>query len=371
MAEQDSGKRFNNFQQFLQHALECSDPNCVLPLCINTKLTLKHLQVCRKKVNCSICQEMKSLAAKHSEYCIDYYCRVPFCIEAKLEMFKVKKAAEVHLSDCLDVILQDEKSWGSAQKERVVMELSNTSGSLLAISPSPPSVSQSRNPSAEESPNQNTLTHMPPPGMKKTPPLAAKDSVSHSPPIYNLSSFSNPSRGVCLQQRSRCQSAVTVATERALSQWGGVVEIYPRGPACNQRTLTTSTQPTIQHDLSKVSSPSVLVQERKVSSQESSQITNRKVKQSMDEMNAICPSVSSPVGRTSGASPAMRLSLNSSMGRESKAKNMQSSPLKVRLMNALFGVMHLSMKTKTRAELLICVGSLKSALREFKTLNLA
>lgn len=74
----------DELQSFLPHALDCADPNCLRPLCVNLKLTLRHVQVCEKVDKCAICQGMKSLAATHSNSCRDYYCRVPFCMEAKV-----------------------------------------------------------------------------------------------------------------------------------------------------------------------------------------------------------------------------------------------------------------------------------------------
>ena len=74
----------NELHSFLPHALDCVDPNCLLPLCVNLKLTLRHVQLCKKLDQCTICQMMKSLAATHSDSCRDFYCRVPFCMEAKV-----------------------------------------------------------------------------------------------------------------------------------------------------------------------------------------------------------------------------------------------------------------------------------------------
>lgn len=74
----------DELESFLPHALDCVDPNCLLPLCVNLKLTLRHVQLCEKVDKCTICQGMKSLAATHSNSCRDYYCRVPFCMEAKV-----------------------------------------------------------------------------------------------------------------------------------------------------------------------------------------------------------------------------------------------------------------------------------------------
>ena len=39
----------------------CTDPNCVLPACVNTKLLKSHLQKCKKKIeHCDICKQLKS-----------------------------------------------------------------------------------------------------------------------------------------------------------------------------------------------------------------------------------------------------------------------------------------------------------------------
>ena len=83
--DRESGQAWRDeLQSFLPHALDCVDPNCLRPLCVNLKLTLRHVQLCEKVDKCTICQGMKSLAATHSNSCRDYYCRVPFCMEAKV-----------------------------------------------------------------------------------------------------------------------------------------------------------------------------------------------------------------------------------------------------------------------------------------------
>lgn len=83
--ESMSGQAWHDeLQSFLPHALDCVDPNCFLPLCVNLKLTLRHAQDCKQADNCTICQGIASLASSHSNSCRDYYCRVPFCMEAKV-----------------------------------------------------------------------------------------------------------------------------------------------------------------------------------------------------------------------------------------------------------------------------------------------
>ena len=75
----------DELQSFLPHALDCVDPKCVRPLCVNMKLTLRHAQHCEKGEQCHICQRMKTLAATHSNSCRNYYCSVPFCFQAKVD----------------------------------------------------------------------------------------------------------------------------------------------------------------------------------------------------------------------------------------------------------------------------------------------
>ena len=90
----------DELQSFLPHSLDCVDPKCVLPLCVNLKLTLRHAQNCEKGEQCHICQGMKTLAATHSNSCRNYYCNVPFCFQAKVAtqqqmlMDELEKATE-------------------------------------------------------------------------------------------------------------------------------------------------------------------------------------------------------------------------------------------------------------------------------------
>ena len=92
--------RQDELQSFLPHSLDCVDPKCVLPLCVNLKLTVRHAQHCEKGEQCHICQGMKTLAATHSNSCRNYYCNVPFCFQAKVAtqqqmlMDELEKATE-------------------------------------------------------------------------------------------------------------------------------------------------------------------------------------------------------------------------------------------------------------------------------------
>lgn len=127
----------NTFQQFFQHALDCVDPSCILPICVNMKLKMKQSQVCHQKTSCALCKEMKSLASQHSQQCKDFYgCCVPFCMEAKLEMFKQDYL--VDLDDSIDFFSQEKNSgWGQKTDKENTISATNSAGAFLqANSPS-------------------------------------------------------------------------------------------------------------------------------------------------------------------------------------------------------------------------------------------
>lgn len=48
------------------HSLNCSDGNCLLPLCVNSKLLFNHTKRCTD-ANCSICQQLKHQAPNHTQ----------------------------------------------------------------------------------------------------------------------------------------------------------------------------------------------------------------------------------------------------------------------------------------------------------------
>lgn len=92
-------------QSYLPHALNCVDPDCLHPLCVNLKLILRHIPNCEKTGKCTICLGMKSLAANHSESFRDYYCRIPFCWEAKVASEEQKLIDELVATSPADTSL--------------------------------------------------------------------------------------------------------------------------------------------------------------------------------------------------------------------------------------------------------------------------
>ena len=229
MAEQKQGARgaFSNLQQFLQHALDCPNPSCILPLCVNTKLKLQHSRGC-KKFNCAICQEVRCLASKHSESCVVYNCRIPFCMEAKTD---THKRAHVDPSKCLDAIVIDEQSAvGSAPIGRAITTTARPQGRL-----------ESLNKSQDREPTPNLTAATPTSlvnSMDSYPPVTSNTTINHPAPFHNTSSVAN-SPHLRLSEKHVFQSNINEARDTANSPWYGFVEPLP---ASHDSTLTTATQ---------------------------------------------------------------------------------------------------------------------------------
>ncbi|KAL9971772.1 hypothetical protein ACROYT_G017978 [Oculina patagonica] len=259
MTEQEQGLARilgTNLQKFLQHALDCSNPSCILPLCVNTKLTLQHSQGC-KKHKCAICQEMKSLASKHSDSCVDFHCRIPFCMEAKLD---THKRARIDLSDCLDAILKDnENAEGSTEIERVdIATTARSPGCLKSLRNSqdrestPIHTARTQgclesltNSQDRESTAIHTVVTVPTSpsflkpliSMNSYSPVASSTMVNLSAPFCKTSSIANLPR-LCPDQ-GRGQSSINTATDTNDSPWCGFIEPFP---ASQDSTFTTTTQ---------------------------------------------------------------------------------------------------------------------------------
>lgn len=375
--------QFRNLEQFLLHSLHCSEPNCLLPLCVNTKLLFKHTQGCTD-ITCSVCQQMRYLASKHSESCIDYFCCIPFCMQAKLKNF-----AESHVD-------QSSGLGDASQKQKpqaVIAKASNESGcsvnsenSLLRMTPSKtPSRSYSAKSSRELASKQTTSEQKSSSSFKRLradsfPPRALKrmptncGSASHSkpasltkPPCHNLGQHSHkPLTKETTTQLDHYEKGVfmeptTASHESSLTTAASQAMTYP--PFVVQGTDAAMKV----QNFKEFSSPFEFLTEHEEDTVNNQVRQNKELQESMDQLN-VAAQVTRP-DASQNASRAMRLSLNSSMGGDNKDRKTQSSLLKARFFHALLGLQRLIMKTKSRGELLICVGSLKSALHEIKNLD--
>ena len=353
MAEQHQGPgMFNNLKHFLQHALDCSNPSCILPLCVNIKLTLQHLKKC-KKLNCTICQEMKSLASKHSESCVDYHCRIPFCTEAKRDS---RKRTQIDLSDCLDAIFKDNDTATTPRQQGCFESGRYSTANHTVAAPTSLSVFMDT----------------------YSPAVASSTMADLSAPLYKTPSLANLP-GLCPDQ-SKEQSSINPANDKDNSPWCAFMEPFP---SSQESTLATTTQERAtpqslvlerkarenavenQHVLINLSSLSPPTQERNVASLQMSQNANKEIQELLpDHLNIAC--ISSRAEKVSHTLRAM--GFDCYVARDNKAKNTQTL-LKARLFDALCSILRLIKHAKSTEELLMYIQSLKSALHEIKKLR--
>ena len=151
----------DELQSFLPHALDCADPNCLRPLCVNLKLTLRHVQLCEKADKCTICQGMKSLAATHSNSCRDFYCRVPFCMEAKVttqqqilmdELVKTPDAGLKRQTE--DDSLQSKETGQQGGRDNISMKVTESSHVPVTDKATPKTVDFQKSSSVDGCPEQ-------------------------------------------------------------------------------------------------------------------------------------------------------------------------------------------------------------------------
>ncbi|XP_068703852.1 uncharacterized protein [Montipora foliosa] len=349
----------NTFQQFFQHALDCVDPSCILPICVNMKLKLKHSQICHQKTSCALCKEMKSLASQHSQQCKDFYCCVPFCMEAKLEMFKQDYL--VDLDDGIDFLSQ-EKNSGCGQKtdKENTISATNSAGTFLqANSPSLQGTASSYPPPLRHlSPSQNRLPRTLP--SYNDAVMQMPQSVVETDFIDNLPFFSNHA-----QSAGNHQATAPRTINRARSQSQDPPDNLP----CEQRSPTTNPQDPLtstssfaeKHVLSEATEIDlVITNANDVSFQP------EKIELERDVGHSLSQKVADTSKYAQGAN---YLSMDSFSGGDIVNAKSNINLCDLRLMDASYGIMRHVINTKTRRELLMNFGLLRSALRVMKRLN--
>lgn len=370
MAEQKQGAGwvFSNLQQFLQHALNCSNPSCILPLCVNTKLKLQHSQGC-KKLSCIICQEVRHLASKHSESCVDYNCRIPFCMGAKPD---THERVQLNLSKCLDgIVNNDQSAVGSASIGRAIAATARPQGCLESLS---------NNQDRESTPNLTLATptsmslSRPVISMVSLPPMTSNTTISNPAPFHNtLSGTNSPHRRP--NENNVFQSNINVASDAASSPWYGFVEPLP---TYHESTLTTNTQERttwplittagenaaantrVTTDLSSSCPPTR--QQNDAVSVQMSQNTNGQTQQSADQLlDTTC--FPTRVEAYHSSPPAMAISSNGGTAKVNRAHSTRTL-VKARLIDKLCSILRLIKRTRSTEELLRCIKSLSIALGE-------
>ena len=342
----------NTFQQFFQHALDCVDPSCILPICVNMKLKLKHSQICHQKTSCVLCKEMKSLASQHSQQCKDFYCCVPFCMEAKLEMFKQDL---VDLDDSIDFLSQEKNScWGQRTDKENTISATNSAGAFLqANSPSLQGTASFYPPPLRHlSPSQNRLPRTLP--SYNDAVMQMSQSLVETDFIDNLPFFSNHA-----QSAGNHQATAPRTINRARSQSKDPTDNLP----CEQCSPTTNPQDPLtstssfaeKHVLSEATEIDLVITNANAVS-----FQREKIELERDVGHSLSQKV---------ADTSKYLSKDSFSGGDSVNAKSNINLCNLRLMDASYGIMRHVINTKTRRELLMNFGLLRSALRVMKRLN--
>lgn len=344
-------------KQFLQHALDCSNPSCILPHCVNTKLKLQHSRGCKKR-NCTICQEVRYMASKHSESCVDYNCRIPFCMEAKLD---THERAQLNLSKFLDgTVDNDQSAVGSASIGRAIAMIARPQGCH----------------DRESAPNLTLATPPPSPSVSRlglglsmdSYPSVTANSTHNNPASFHNTSASTNSPHHCLSKNNAVKSNInSVASDSASSPWHGFVKPIP---AYHDSTLTTNTQerttwPSLAtggqntaantHVTTDLSSLSLHIrQQNDAVGVRVSQNTNKRIHKSTDQLQVeACHS--SPL--------SMGIGLSCSLAKVKRTHNTRAL-VKARLIDTLYNILQLIKRTSSTEELLMCITSLSTALGE-------
>jgi len=368
MAEQNQGDGwvFSNLQQFLQHALNCSNPSCILPLCVNTKLKLQHSRGC-KELNCTICEEVKYLASKHSESCVDFNCRIPFCMGAKPD---THESAQFNLNKCND----DQSAVGSASIGGAIAATAKPKSSLESLS---------NNQDIETAPDLKLPTPTSTPLSRPVISLGSHPLMTYSTTINNQAPFHNTLSGTNSPYRGPdgnglfAASNINIASDTASSPWYGSVEPLP---TYQESTMTTNTQqerttwpslPTGRGTATEITRfttdfsspcPPTLQQNDAVSVQMSQNI-NKQTQQSTDQLLDTTCSQASRVQAYHSSTSAMGIISNGGTAKVNKAYNTRTL-VKARLIDTLCRILQLIKRTRSTEQQLRYIRSLSIALGE-------
>ena len=341
MADQKQGtgcRAFSNLQQFLQHALNCSNPSCILPLCVNTKLKLQHSQGC-KKLSCAICQEVRYLASKHSESCVDFNCRIPFCRGPKPDSHKRAQFNQ----GCFESL--------SNNQDR------ESAPNLTLATPTSTSVSR------------------PEISRGSLPPMTSSTTINDPAPFHSTLSGTKSPRHLPSDNNVVLSNINVVSDTASFAPWCSFVEPLP---AYHESTLTTNTQERTTwppettagenvaanaHIMTDLSSPCLPTrQQNDAVSVQVRQNTNKQSHQSTDQLlDATC--FRTRVEACHSSPPAMRVSSNGGTAKVNRARNTRTL-VKARLIDTLCSILQLIKQTGSTEELLTCIRSLSIALGE-------
>ena len=368
--------RFPNFQQFLQHTLSCVNAECLLPHCVNMKLALKHSQGCKRE-NCSVCQQMKSLASKHSESCMDLYCCLPFCMEEKVRNFVHSQFGLI--DDCLEAAPQGPRREAFSEDKKSIGNRSGSSNSSEMEEATTPHITEQcsslnlRSSKGEGStPNQNTSTQeFPLSSLYRTNsyPSVNLKRMSRSASLNMPSTFAKSAR--LNSEHRRCESLLNENVAMDTSQWKPIpasrqnpmrprAQTMPNPLFAVKGSLPKNTATKTQ-SLEELSASSKLQSEDAVDHR-ASQRTDIKVQKTSDLLDIACSSSGGKASHITRSEEDIRFNTNMTEG--------SRTMLKARLVHTLYNLLHLIMqKMERKEEILICINSLRNALHQINTLS--
>ena len=366
----DEHGRFPNFQQFLQHTLNCVNPECLLPHCVNMKLAMKHSQGCKKE-KCSVCQEMKSLASKHSETCMDLYCCLPFCMEEKLRCFVDSQFGQI--DDSLEAVPQGPRREAISEDTKSISNRSGLCNSSERKQVTTPHITErcsSLNLGSSKgegsTPNQNTpKQEFPLSSLYRTNsyPSVNLKRMNRSASLNMPSTFAKSAR--LNSEHRRCESLLNENVVMDTSQSKPINASRQKRPRAqtmpNPLFAAKGSMPkniaTKAQSLEELSAFSTLQNEDTMDHQ-AGQITDIKVQKTSGRACSSSGGKASHITRNEED-----ISFNSNVTEDSHTM------LKARLVHTLYNLLHLIIqKMERKEEIVICINSLRNALHQMKTL---
>ena len=372
-----------HFEQFVLHALDCSDPNCPFSPCVNTKLMFKHTQRCRS-VNCPICQQARSLALNHSKTCQEYFCCVPFCMEAKLTTFvesQITEQSTQHAENSLDCVSQTQGTTKTPLNENGSLNIEAASNLFEQQSPEgntmhlPEQTSLCPRRVRSSSLNLNSSAQKLSPSLKRLNTRSSSLKASKTSSNWSVSNDQKTTLSSRVDMEERRYPSQTTSPDHQQrdifmdsfrrTQEGPVTITVNQTENINQGNSGTQTE-----RLRETSLACSDEQKRKYPNLQT-EIRGKTVREQCNATPVICQTSQHLQQQQQQQQSSQNSVRAEGLSLRSKSHKTGDRLLKRRFFHVLFGLQQLILNTKTRQELLICVGSLRGALQEIYNLDKA
>lgn len=372
-----------HFEQFVLHALDCSDPNCPFSLCVNTKLMFKHTQRCTS-VNCPICQQARSLALNHSKTCQEYFCCVPFCMEAKLTTFvesQITEQSTRHAENSLDCVSQTQGTTKTPLNENGSLNIEAGSHLFEQQSPEgntmhlPEQTSMCPRRVRSSSLNLNSSAQKSSPSLKRLNTRSSSLKASKTSSNWSVSNDQKTTLSSRVDTEERRYPSQTTSPDHQQrdifmdpfrgSQEEPVTIMVNQTENINQGNSGTQTECVRETSLACSDE-----QKRKYPNLQT-EVRGKTIREQCNATPVICQTSQHLQQQQQQQQSSQNSVRAEGLSLRSKSHKTGDRLLKRRFFHVLFGLQQLILNTKTRQELLICVGSLRGALQEIYNLNKA